>query len=73
MSEPYEFDDPWNADGGPAFPNNVGNIAYKGMTMRDWFAGQALYAARYCDSATEMAERAYEIADAMLAARKEKP
>ena len=30
-------------DGGPAFPNNDQNgCAFSGMTLRDWFAGQAL-------------------------------
>lgn len=30
-------------DGGPAFPNNDSHgCAYTGMTLRDWFAGQAL-------------------------------
>lgn len=30
-------------DGGPAFPNNDAHgCAYTGMTLRDWFAGQAL-------------------------------
>ena len=33
-------------DGGPAFPNRGGNTlshpSYDGMSLRDWFAGQAL-------------------------------
>lgn len=49
-----------------------------GMSLRDWFAGQALasmtvapdYSKGPCNA--EMARRAYCIADAMLAARKEK-
>jgi len=48
------------------------------MTLRDWFAGQALaglvfhndYGARSDD---EVANGAYAYADAMIAARKEKP
>ena len=30
-------------DGGPAFPTVAGHVVYSnGMTLRDWFAGQAL-------------------------------
>lgn len=74
-------------DGGPAFPterfNSYGNGAGVttrdgGMSLRDWFAGQALigfYAGRpqqgfNPDFAPEDARIAYLIADAMLAARK---
>lgn len=64
-------------DGGPAFPVPVaqpygdGWMASGGMTLRDWFAGQALEkAARGSKfTAEEIATRAYYIADAMLAAR----
>jgi hypothetical protein len=70
-------------DGGPAFPvadttHWDGQIQYgsNGMTLRDYFAGQALagFCAvpdRYnwlCDDAAF----AYKIADAMLAARERK-
>jgi hypothetical protein len=45
------------------------------MTLRDWFAGQALAGALAdptCDlSPIELAKIAYKEADAMLAARKE--
>ena len=69
-------------DGGPAFPNNDAHgCAYAGMTLRDWFAGQALagisstLAHEYEDR--DLAERyatdAYELADAMLEAREVKP
>ena len=55
-------------DGGPAFP-----IIYcsEGVTLRDWFAGQALSRATIGagGSAPAIAARAYFIADAMLAAR----
>lgn len=59
----------------PAFPVTAGNQVYAtGMTLRDWFAGQAL-AGRlatgnedYLD-AHDTAARCYAIADAMLAAR----
>lgn len=66
-------------DGGPAFPSdNVTTSGVKGMTLRDYFAGQAL-AAVYtrCDAsphaevrtAEAVAKCAYNVADAMLAAR----
>jgi hypothetical protein len=58
--------------GGPAFPRAAfasssatgafSNIPSEGMTLRDWFAGQAL-------TLNVKAEAAYEIADAMLKAR----
>jgi hypothetical protein len=71
-------------DGGPAFPNppNTKNwdavhgvyTQHGGMTLRDWFAGQAL--AGMCANADEsyrpyeeLAKRAYLQADAMIAAR----
>jgi hypothetical protein len=65
-------------DGGPAFPQLEPNSAYfnaTGMTLRDWFAGQALAGGldrwlevQACDK--EISGWAYEIADAMLEARK---
>lgn len=59
-------------DGGPAFPtdsehqveNHVFHFA--GMTLRDWFAGQALASGKM---ALGDCARCYEYADAMLAAR----
>ncbi len=65
-------------DGGPAFPQLEPNSAYfnaTGMTLRDWFAGQALAGAldRWLEvrvSDKEISGWAYEIADAMLEARK---
>ena len=72
-------------DGGPAFPvpeeNYISNGTYSnpGMTLRDWFAGQALVSmgptvkaapgATLQDVAESMASTAYVVADAMLAAR----
>jgi hypothetical protein len=68
-------------DGGPAFPTheNVndprtdGFHSVSGMTLRDWFAGQALMGqiARGADyeKPSHAAEDAYDLADAMLAAR----
>jgi hypothetical protein len=68
-------------DGGPAFPSvgeGFGNPSYSapGMTLRDWFAGQALAGALAdptCDlSPIELAKKIYEFADAKLAAREGK-
>lgn len=78
-------------DGGPAFPVTLTYEregkppeveTYSGMTLRDWFAGQALggiAAVSYqlaADASAEVrglhpaiAESAYEVADAMLAER----
>lgn len=62
-------------DGGRAFPSLGGPDYVKepGMSLRDWFAGQAISAlvARHrADVAwSELAPTAYRIADAMLAAR----
>jgi hypothetical protein len=75
-------------DGGPAFHsitidngdnyNAPTKYYHRGMSLRDWFAGQALAAIPHigcgCDLKNEeFAKAAYQIADAMLAARKEKP
>ena len=60
-------------DGGPAFP--VPDLAWvngKGMSLRDWFAGQALSATiqrGYYTESRDIAVRVYQIADAMLKAR----
>lgn len=79
-------------DGGPAFPvlksilqrqftSEPHRFTYDaeidaGMTLRDWFAGQALAGFIACDdpviakmSCTEIAERSYKFAAAMLAER----
>ena len=75
-------------NGGPAFPSMHsidGNWSTKpdpdftGMSLRDWFAGQAL-AGMVAFSGTagaaygpyEIAGRSYEVADAMLAERAKK-
>lgn len=69
--------------GGPAFPfacqgQTTAPEIYYGMTLRDWFAGMALqgiYGGRSGTLQTERdmlrldAEVAYDVADAMLAAR----
>jgi hypothetical protein len=75
-------------NGGPAFPMAGSTREWdgvkkqwkpqEGMTLRDWFAGQALaglvfhnhYGARSDD---EIANGAYAYADAMIAAREAKP
>jgi len=67
-------------DGGPAFPH-TGHVD-PGLTRRDWFAGRALqgmlahstrYKPRPVDAGRHwhdaIAREAYELADAMLAAR----
>ena len=72
-------------DGGPAFPRPdwngswVGPDTFSGLSLRDWFAGQALAGViDVCRSDTVgigetreelFAWKAYRIADAMLAAR----
>jgi hypothetical protein len=70
--------------GGPAYPSanevEFGNVMTKGhpgMTLRDWFAGQALqglckdtawdYARGICNA--ELIKRSWVIADAMIAAK----
>ena len=60
-------------DGGPAFPNNDEHgCGYTGMTLRDYFAGQALAASCPIGYPVKgIAKRAYEAADAMIAAGKE--
>ena len=69
----------WAEQGGAAFPISHSNEpgAYEaetGMSLRDWFAGQALAGlladTNVLGSAPEVANAAYRFADAMLAARK---
>lgn len=63
-------------DGGCAFPaiKANGQIIMGGMSLRDWFAGQALPAIieKYSDrhDSAWLANAAYKSADAMLEARK---
>ncbi len=64
-------------DGGPAFPLYIpGSKADHGMSLRDYFAAQALAgakASRYlCGTDNSLAIRCYEMADAMLAERERK-
>lgn len=72
-------------DGGPAFPaleaiTNTGATRVKhGMTLRDWFAGQALIGLMSdpgmrpanLDEFNHMALRLYQVANAMVKARKD--
>ena len=69
-------------DGGPAFPMQQHGIdglpdseACWGMTLRDWFAGQALMgwcADPHMGSFVKVAEGCYNMADAMLAEREKR-
>jgi hypothetical protein len=72
-------------DGGPAFPlpGTMGQPVNEGMSLRDYFAGQAMQAeltgwnhpnsgGNPVDYAGPICERAYQLADAMLAARERK-
>jgi hypothetical protein len=60
-------------DGGPAFPGETTKPGETGLTLRDWFAGQALAASDWANWKTQdnalIARDAYRLADAMLAAR----
>jgi hypothetical protein len=64
-------------DGGPAFPSSHPICPEDGMTLRDWFASQALVgliADPSRDGSTDdRARYAYAYADAMLRAREVKP
>lgn len=63
--------------GCPAFPTRPntqqGYYAHDGMSLRDWFAGQALAGMladpNVCGLASDIAQGAYGWADAMLKAR----
>lgn len=63
-------------DGGPAFPPNAGwrdnDHECRGMSLRDWFAGEALSQDDWCGTADEIARRCYQLADALLRARQER-
>jgi hypothetical protein len=72
-------------DGGPAFPREYMHTGHSGMSLRDWFAGQALAGALAsgkllspsqaleAETVAEFwARSSYIVADAMLAAREGK-
>jgi hypothetical protein len=62
-------------DGGQAFPSHPALYSTakqgdaQGMTLRDWFAGQALASSADAATAEALAKKCYVLADAMLAAR----
>jgi hypothetical protein len=63
------------ATGGPAYPTERrGDLSISpGMTLRDWFAGQALAGAiNTALPPRVLAYKAYDLADAMIAARDNK-
>lgn len=63
-------------DGGAAFPvATIDGFSQDGMSLRDWFAGQALagmMARHGITSPDDVAQASYRIADAMIAARQER-
>jgi hypothetical protein len=65
-----------NNTGGPAFPSHgsMGEVEQEGMTLRDYFAAKAMqiknFSVRPYDTTEEIAREAYQMADAMLRARK---
>jgi hypothetical protein len=72
----YEDHQMSNTDtGGPAFPTGTGVTPYNpGMTLRDYFAGQALASVNLGIGVTDdfysrTAKHCYALADAMLKAR----
>ncbi len=65
-------------DGGPAFPDHPNGPGHSGMSLRGWFAGQAMAGmlASFADNGEpgfpadgKMAQWAYEYADAMIVRR----
>ena len=77
MSEEY-----WSANNPPAFPNQADNTRtyqiYDGMSLRDYFAAKAMAAeisgweVDIIPHTTEIAQRAYQMADSMLAEREKR-
>jgi hypothetical protein len=63
-------------DGGPAFPRHAYD-GHDGMSLRDWFAGQALAGLLRegidIYGTGDTAVTAYKVADAMLRVREVKP
>lgn len=69
----------YNLEGGPAFPGmnaypDSHNDPTRGMSLRDWFAGQALIGlVANAHPSEDVALRAYFYADAMIGARQNRP
>ena len=60
--------------GGPAFPTPAHNLKNDGMTLRDYFAAKAMQGMMHDvdhPAGEVIAGWAYEVADAMLEARKQ--
>ena len=59
----------------PAFPRDHAHEGHNGMTLRDYFAAKALQGllseSYDFSDRNRIAEKAYDFADAMLAARKQ--
>jgi|APGre2960657404_1045060.scaffolds.fasta_scaffold224004_2 hypothetical protein len=60
----------------PAFPRDYVSGGHDGMTLRDYFAGQAVMGLIACSNVKELdgqllAESSYNVADAMMAERGE--
>lgn len=80
MNQPKTGDDFMDLQGGPAFPfptcaadGSCGQYAHPGMTLRDWFAGQALagmLASGEWQDLMETPPACYSLADKMLAERR---
>jgi len=72
MNEPKQID-----DGGPAIPltEACAKGLPTGMTLRQWYAGQALCGVLSCSQTSgtreAFAEEAFKYADAMIAAEKD--
>ena len=58
----------------PAFPSQIGDRPHQGITLRDYYAAKVITGAWQTigpGSQSELAKRAYEIADAMLNQREQ--
>lgn len=58
----------------PAFPSQIGDRPHQGMALRDYYAAKVITGAWQTispGSQSELAKRAYEIADAMLNQREQ--
>jgi len=67
-----DSDDYPGLDGGAAFPSQEGTAYWHGMSLREWYAGQALVGIIPLDGAAdctpaEVAHDAFQYADAMIA------